>query len=265
MERFFGRRVEKIFRLAELAERDAERLALAVFPRLLLEIVRRYLRVEVVGLENVPRRGRAIVAPNHSGAMGFDAIVLGHVLNREIERIPRILTFWQFFEMFPAFSPLARKVGWVEASTESGMSILRKNQLLILFPEGEGGSWKPSSQAYRLQRFRTGFVRMALLTRSPIVPCVIIGAEETHINLGTLKLSRYIRGLQIPVPLNILPLPAKWTIRFLEPLDFSGYAREAANSKEAMDELAGRVQARMQEAIRGELKARPYVYIPKTP
>jgi 1-acyl-sn-glycerol-3-phosphate acyltransferase len=239
--------------------REAEKLALSRFPKLVLEIVRRYLRVEVEGLENIPRRGRALIAPNHSGAVGFDAAILGHEIHKGTKRIPRILTLWKFFEIFPPFAPLARKVGWVEATTESGLQMLRRNNLLVVFPEGESGSFKPSSERYRLQKFRTGFARMAILTGSPIVPCVITGAEETHINLGTL---RFARGIKIPLPFNLLPLPAKWRIRFLTPIDLSEYSKEDAADKDKMEALANRIQTQMQTALTAELKRRPYVFLP---
>ena len=45
-----------------------------------------YFRVEVSGLENVPRSGPALVIANHSGAWGLDAFVLHKLLRREIGR-----------------------------------------------------------------------------------------------------------------------------------------------------------------------------------
>ena len=63
--------------------------------------------------------------------------------------------------------------------------------MIILFPEGEKGNFKPSRKSYELQEFKRGFVRMALETQSPIIPTLVIGAEETHINLSQLKLPKY--------------------------------------------------------------------------
>jgi 1-acyl-sn-glycerol-3-phosphate acyltransferase len=259
MEDFFGRRIERIFKLAE---QDAENLALVVFPKFLLEIVRKYFRVEVEGLEHIPKRGRALIAPNHSGCMGFDAVVLGHVLHEELQRIPRILTLWTFFKVFPMFQGVAHKLGLKSASTENGVALLKKHHLTVCFPEGEGGSFKPSSQAYRLQKFHTGFVRMALLTGAPIVPCLIVGAEETTINLGTLRLARYLKPVVLPIPLNALtPLPSKWKIRFLPAIDLSSYKKEDAMDRAKMEALAETIRGQIQTAIDSEVRKRPYVYI----
>ena len=44
----------------------------------------------------------------------------------------------------------------------------------MVFPEGVGGSGKTIFKRYELQKFGTGFVRLALETRSPIVPTAVI-------------------------------------------------------------------------------------------
>jgi len=87
----------------------------------------------------------------------------------------------------------ANKLGFIEATSENGLKALKKNQLVVLFPEGEYGNFKPSSKAYQLQEFKRGFIRMALATNSPIIPTLILGAEETHVNLSRLKLTKFLR------------------------------------------------------------------------
>ena len=57
----------------------------------------------------------------------------------------------------------AHKMGFLEATTSNGLNLLKKNNMLILFPEGEYGNFKPSQKRYRLQEFKRGFVRMAVL------------------------------------------------------------------------------------------------------
>jgi len=246
-------------RLRVSARRDARRFALGKVPRFLMEAFHQYFRIDVEGLEHVPRRGRALVAPNHSGCSGLDAVMIGYILNRDTGRIPRILTLWTFFEVFRPLEGIALKLGLKEATAQTGLRLLRKNNLLVVFPEGEEGSFKPSSERYRLQPFRTGFVRMALLTDSPIVPALVIGAEESNINLGKIRLPR-LKGLILPVPFNFLPLPAKWKIKFLPPLDLSGYGPEDVADRSRMLELAEKIRVQMQKALDQELAQRSYVY-----
>lgn len=256
MKKILGKPNEKIFDLKNL---DRETLIYRVLPRLLMEILRKYFRLEVEGLEHVPRRGAAILTPNHSGYSGFDVIVLSHVLTKDVGRIPRILAHYFWFLTNATAIPAA-KMGFTEATFENGMEALKKKNLMVIFPEGERGNFKPSREMYRLQEFKRGFVRMALMTGAPIVPVLVIGAEETHINLSQLKFTKFLRGLVIPLPLNVIPLPAKWKIRFLEPIVLP-YAAEAAEDADLVHEIAQDIQEKMQAELTKEIKRRDSVYL----
>lgn len=255
MKDFFGKRKEKLFDLHGL---DLDRLALYVLPRFLLEIIRKYLRLEIEGMDNVPHKGKAIVLPNHSGWSGFDVVMIGNEIHKTKRRIPRILAHKAWF--LGDIKIVSHKMGLQEASTENGLKLLKKNNLIILFPEGEYGNFKPTSERYHLQEFKRGFVRMAMITGAPIIPTIVIGAEETHINLATLKLTKYLKGQIIPIPLNILPLPAKWKIKFLEPVHLDGYTAKDAEDHDLVHKIATEVQEKMQSAIDDELKNRKWIY-----
>lgn len=251
MKKILSKPNEKIFGLKDL---DRDTLMYRVLPRFLMEILRKYFRLQVEGIENVPRRGSALIAPNHSGYSGFDAIVLAHVLSTDAKRVPRVLAHYLWFLSRTTAIP-AQKMGFTEATYQNGITALQKKNLVVLFPEGEHGNFKPSSQMYQLQEFKRGFVRMALQTQSPIIPTLILGAEETHINLSQLKFTRFLRGLVIPLPLNVVPLPAKWKIRFLEPIHLP-YRPEAADDADLVHEIANEIQEKMQEELRKELRHR---------
>jgi 1-acyl-sn-glycerol-3-phosphate acyltransferase len=235
-----------------------ERLIYRAFPKLVMEIARRYFRLEVEGLENIPRRGAGIIAPNHSGYSGFDALLLAHEIHRGSGRLPRILTH-HFWFMTKATAIPAEKVGFIEATTENGLQQLSRNNLVILFPEGEHGNFKPTAKRYHLQEFKRGFIRMAIEKQCPIVPVLIIGAEETHINLAQLKLTRFLRGTVLPLPLNIIPLPAKWIIKFLPAIHLP-YKPEAQNDRELVHEIAEEIRESMQRALSAEVKKRESVF-----
>ncbi|MBX9812872.1 MAG: hypothetical protein K2Y16_14865, partial [Burkholderiales bacterium] len=53
--------------------------------------------VQVEGGAHLPRRGRALITPNHSGVSGFDAMVLQHEITRACGRPPRVLTHHLWF------------------------------------------------------------------------------------------------------------------------------------------------------------------------
>jgi len=240
--------------LAKAQELGRDQFLYQTLPRLMMELLRQYFRLEVVGLENVPRRGRAIVAPNHSGYSGFDALLLTHILNKDLNRIPRVLTH-QFWFLSKATARPAQKMGFTEATYENGVNQLKKNNLIVLFPEGEIGNFKPTSQAYQLQEFKRGFVRMAVETQAPIIPTLIIGAEETHINLKQLKLPKALQNLIVPLPLNIIPLPVRWKIIFLPPLILP-YQEDSRHNRDLMREVADDIQEQMQEALSAALVKR---------
>ncbi|MBX2987266.1 MAG: acyltransferase family protein [Bdellovibrionaceae bacterium] len=256
MKNFFPKPNEKIFGLKNL---DRETLIYRVLPRLMMEILRKYFRLEVSGIENVPRRGAVLITPNHSGYSGFDVFVLAHVLSTDAKRMPRILAHYFWFLSKTTAIP-AQKMGFTEASFENGMAALEKQHLTVIFPEGEQGNFKPSARMYQLQEFKRGFVRMALKAQAPIVPTVVIGAEETHINLSQLKFTKFLRGLVIPLPLNVLPLPARWRIRFLEPIHLP-YKPEAADDSELVHEICQDIREKMQKALQEEIKKRGAVYL----
>lgn len=242
----------------QLLSSDRETVLYKILPHFFMEIVKKYFRVQVEGAEHLPKRGAAVIAPNHSGVSGFDAMVLHHEITRASQRYPRVLTHHLWFLTKTTAIP-ASKLGFIEANMENGVRSLQKKQMVVIFPEGEKGNFKPSTKAYQLQEFKRGFIRMAIETGAPIIPTIIIGAEETHINLSQLKLSKFLRGVILPLPLNLLPLPSKWKIIFMEPIDLSA-DKKRLDDRDYVRDLAFKIQAQMQKRIRQELSKRDSVF-----
>jgi 1-acyl-sn-glycerol-3-phosphate acyltransferase len=255
MKNFFKNPNEKIFGLKEM---DSDQLLYRVMPRFVMEIMRKYFQLEVEGVENLPRRGAAIIAPNHSGFSGFDAMVLIHEIQRASGRVPRVLMHHLWF-LSKATALPAMKLGFIEANMNNGRKQLKKKNVVVVFPEGEYGNFKPSTKRYRLQEFKRGFLRMAILEQVPIIPTLVIGAEETHINLTQLRFTKYLRGLVLPLPLNIIPLPVKWKIIFLKPIHLP-YKPEAADDFELIDELAEDIREEMQKRLSEEVSKRERIF-----
>lgn len=251
MINFLKKPNEKVFNLKELS---TDALIYKVFPRFFMELMKKYFRLEVEGIENIPAKGPVIIAPNHSGFSGFDAMILAYVLQEQTKRIPRVMTHHMWFLTETTSIP-AHKLGFIEATYDNGISLLKKNNMVVLFPEGEHGNFKPSTKRYQLQEFKRGFVRMAIQSQAKVVPTIILGAEETHINLQKLKFTKFLRGLVLPLPLNVIPLPAKWKIIFEKPIDFPFTADKLSDS-ELCHDLAMDVQEAMQVKINKEVKKR---------
>lgn len=253
-----GLLAEAVRRAARLTGRTGDELAYEVLPKFFLEIINRYLRVETVGARHIPAKGPAILVANHSGYMGFDALMLSYQAYLKKGRAPRIIAHKLWF-LRPEISVHAKKLGLVPATYENGLKILEKKESLLLFPEGEEGNFKPSRYAYRLRRFRRGFVRLALATGAPIVPATVVGAEETHITLSQIRWAKHLMGIIIPVPLNVIPLPVKWRIKF-HPAIRLPKDPEKAKDIEYVDKLARQIRLELQHKLHAEVKRRKALF-----
>lgn len=256
MKAFFGKAVTRVLNASGLSK---EEVAYKVLPNFLLEIFTKYLRVTAEGTENLPKKGSAIFIANHSGFMGFDALMIGHQIYLHSQRIPRIIAHKLWF-LRPEISVHAKKFGLIPATIENGLKILKKNQGLILFPEGEEGNFKPTRYRYRLRRFRRGFVRLALQTGAPIIPVVVIGAEETNITLSQIRWAKDLFGIIIPVPLNVIPLPARWHIKFLKPI-YIEKNEEKANDMEYVTRISRKIRIQLQRELHAQLKQRKRIFL----
>lgn len=225
----------------------------------LVRALKLYFRLECVGLENIPKKGGSLIIPNHSGFAGLDAIILTHEIASKTKRWPRVMTHHLWFLSNTTGIP-AQNLGFIEASTANGIKALHEENLVILFPEGEKGNFKASINKYQLQEFKRGFVRWAIETQTPIIPTLIIGAEESQITLAQLKLPRLLKNLILPLPLNLIPLPARWKIVFLPPIELP-YPPESASDNTLVHDITQDIHQKMQAALIEEINKRKTVYI----
>ena len=237
---------------------NKQEIAYRALPNFLLELMTRYLRVSCRGIENIPKSGPYIVIANHSGYMGFDALMIGHQIHQAKKSVPRIIAHKLWF-LHPEFSVHIKKLGLIPATIENGFKILERGQPLILFPEGEEGNFKPTRLRYRLKRFRRGFIRLALRTGAPIIPSFVIGAEETHITLSQIRWAKELLGVLIPIPLNVIPLPVKWHICFLPPI-YIEKQPERADDIPYVTKLSREIRLNLQREIHSALKKREHIF-----
>jgi hypothetical protein len=94
-----------------------------------------------------------------------------------------------------------------------------------------------------------------MISGAQIIPAIIVGAEETHINVSQIKFTKYLIGTVIPIPLNVIPLPVKWTIKFLPPIDLRSRPVDAMN-REKVFEVTRSIRHRLQREIIKELRRR---------
>jgi 1-acyl-sn-glycerol-3-phosphate acyltransferase len=177
-----------------------------------------WFRVAVEGIENVPREGGALLVANHSGLIPSDMAMIAKAVREEHSaRRPVHLLSDRRFTSIPGVGMIATKIGAVPAHPANLLRLLfDERQLVLAFPEGRSGPTKPLKDRYRLRRFDSGFVESAVRARVPIVPVAVVGAEESLpvlVRVGLLR--RLTRLTSLPLT-PMLPLPAKFQIRFLE-------------------------------------------------
>jgi 1-acyl-sn-glycerol-3-phosphate acyltransferase len=231
----------------------------------------RWFRVETRGLDNIPDDGGALVVANHSGTVPLDAIMtqLAILDHHPAHRHLRLLGADLVFQL-PGIAPLARKVGTTLACQADAELLLGRGELAAVFPEGFKGIGKPFSERYKLQRVgRGGFVSSALRTGAPIVPCAIVGAEETYPMVGNLRSVARLFGLPyLPVtptfpllgPLGLIPLPSKWIVAFGEPVETASYGPAAADDPMLVFNLTDQVRESIQQALYTNLMQRRSVF-----
>lgn len=217
-----------------------------------------WLRVEVEGIENVPASGGALLVANRAGQLRLDAGMLGRAL-REESRTPRMLHVASPAALgdVPGLGMIATKLGAVSDHPANLQRLLQdEGQLVLAFPEAGRHGVKPLSRRYRLQPFdRLDVVEVAVRARVPIVPVAILGSEEATPLLSSLGPLGRLTPLRLG---SRLPLPARFRLRFLQPIrtDLAGGENGAP-----LDQLAEEIRGLIQENLYELVAARRSVWL----
>ncbi|RIK97624.1 MAG: glycerol acyltransferase [Proteobacteria bacterium] len=196
-----------------------------------LALYKLWFRVQTHDIDRVPA-GRVLLIANHAGQLPFDAamIAMAMLLEAEPPRIVRgMAEYW--VSQLPWVSVYATRGGAASGTPDTCREMLEAGECVLVFPEGVRGMNKLYRDRYKLMRFGTGFMRLALEAQAPIVPVAVVGSEEQ--NPGLANVGRLGRALGMPAfpitatfpwlgPLGMLPLPVKYHLYFGEPMQFSG-------------------------------------------
>jgi glycerol-3-phosphate O-acyltransferase/dihydroxyacetone phosphate acyltransferase len=118
-----------------------------------------YSETEVIGLENFPKSGCAIVVGNHNNSL-IDAVIIASIL----PRMPRFLaasTVWDYRPIAPLLTaagvvPLYRRQDGRQSHGDTSKSLSAAADLLAVFPEGK------SHNEVALLPMKSGTARIAL-------------------------------------------------------------------------------------------------------
>jgi 1-acyl-sn-glycerol-3-phosphate acyltransferase len=226
-----------------------------------------YFRADVRGLENIPPDGPVLLVGNHSGGTWIaDTFIFSqHFYDRfGTQRRYHQLAHDLVFKV-PGLRALAERNGTVPASPANMSGALKRGAALLVYPGGDHETFRPSWESDQVDfAGRTGFVKLALEHKVPIVPVVSVGGQETALFLGqgrrlaeALQLDRRFRLKVLPAALGPpfgvtfldlpgrFPLPAKISIRVGKPIDL----RERIGANADPDEGYKLVTSTMQRTL----------------
>lgn len=138
------------------------------------------LRLRCYGGENIPPEGRALIVSNHRQPV-LDPISIALNVERPINFIALSVPVVNL--LFKAWGAIPINVFGGDKSREAldrAVELLEQEELVGIFPEGVHTLAKPNAVS-KVKTFRTGFARVALLAKSPIIPVAVVAKGERNL------------------------------------------------------------------------------------
>ena len=228
---------------------------------------KQYFRVKAYGTEHVPARGRAMLIGNHSGGIAIDGAMVVASMFYELEP-PRLAQgmIEKFLNKVPMASLWFNRVGQLTGLPENARHMLEDERLLMVFPEGARGTAKLYWERSSLVHFGTGFMRLALETKTPIVPFGFIGGGDAFPTVfNAVELGKLMGAPYVPLTPYLLPvpLPVQLAVHYGEPMHFDGTGNE---DDRAIESKVEQVKARIADLIEhGERVRAGFLTLPGRP
>lgn len=204
-----------------------------VYNRIIVTLAKQVLRAQgitatVVGVENIPATGGAMLVMNHTGYYDFVfGMMPAHLRGK---RLVRFMAKKEIFDV-PVIGKLMNVMKHVPVDRERGatsiaptIEALRAGKLVGIFPEAT------ISRSFELKDFKTGAVRIADAADAPLIPMACWGSQRIWTKGGKKNLGR----TKLPVRIHVG-----------EPVDPSG------DPEEATVRLKAAVQALLDDARAG--------------
>ena len=138
-----------------------------------------WFRWNIEGIENLPRKGSALLAINHISYL--DPLAAAYVVDKA-NRVPRFLAKSDLFEdkriawILRGAKQIEVRRGTADApmALDNAFAALRKSELIVIFPEGtitDDPELKPLPA-------KRGAARLALGSGAPLIPCAVWGTQN---------------------------------------------------------------------------------------
>lgn len=236
--------------------------------RLWLPVLEVYHRAKFEGLDNLPDSAFLAVG-NHSGVHFMPETFLWLCRYHTLPTARPMYTLVHEFLVkvgqrigFPMHA-----MGILDGSMVSASEALKEGCSVTVYPGGDRDNSKPFCQRNTIDFFgHTGYAKLAIKTRVPVVPVVGVGGGESVVTLSSGSVLARLTGLtehlrihtwpvywSFPFGLHVghfpalgVPLPTQVTISVLPPISTASYPEGSENDRDAIDDLNTKVVAAMQ-------------------
>jgi len=225
-------------------------------------------KVDLTGIEFLPKSGPALIVGNTGGVLPGPALMLLYALmtTKKNPRRLSILADMDWIEDERLYTSLLG-LGFVPWSSANAKRLFAAGQTVAIFPEGTAGIAKPFSERYRLKPFDWTRLLPATEEGVPIHPMPTLGCDESvPVFANFEKLGRFL-GLPaypvtpffpwLPFPLNLLSFPVSWKMRILK----SSHYKVEDNrddlenaAKQNSSFVEGQIQAELNRLLRARVK-----------
>ncbi len=219
----------------------------------LLGPLRRYHKHRVVGAENVPGHGGALLVVNHSLAT-YDGFLLALALYEETGRLATGLGDKLIFRT-PGLRSLALDMGIVPGEPDAGLRMLRQGHLVGVAPGGMREALRPTSERYNIRwDRRRGFVRLAIEAGVPLVLAACPAADEMYTVYENRLTKAAYYNWRLPIPLvrgvgpTLIPRPVELVHHVAPPIHPPQY--DASRFEQQVDALHAEVVRTMESLLR---------------
>ena len=241
------------------SQRDLTHWTQKIFPVFKFAIRSGYLSFEVKGAENILTEEPVLYAANHSSWLALDGLLIPYAIYqvKGTEHIPYGIIHDILFKL-PFINRFLEKCGSIPVSWVRDLRKLpSESKSFGIFPEGDSGNSKPFWQAYRMKKWKRGFIRLAITRKIKIIPVAVQGLEESMPVAFTLKSLKSRWGTFAGFPLFPIPLPTRCQITFCKPIDLTGYPESILHNRQELEKIADEIRSIVQNTLDQETSNRP--------
>jgi 1-acyl-sn-glycerol-3-phosphate acyltransferase len=231
-----------------------------------------WFRATIRGGEHIPATGPALIIGNHSGGilpfevpLVFREVMRRHGKEREIYGLAHNFAFDD-----PTVAKYVLRIGLMRAGHGPARKAFKRGALALVYPGSDYDSFRPWTERNKVcLAGRTGFIRLVLEERVPLVLVATVGAQEAFVVLtrgerlaNLLNLKQRVRSNVFPLGFSLpwgfnssilpyIPLPTRITSVVLPPVTFPRYGHQAATDPQYVLQCYGQVERALQSALDG--------------